>query len=511
MGGKQRDEEEQMFSRRRWLALTGAGSLAGLAGCLGGGGGGDDSDGGDGGDGGSGGDGGDGGDGTSTPTEGDGGGGGSNAADGPPVHVLTDYNNDAWQEQWEERLVPNFTEETGIEVEVEYSGLSGQQENRLATLIQSGDPPAINTSTFDQVADLWAADALSDVTEVVDQIESVAGELISTPLTQNDRLWQVSHGYYTSVFTYRQDVYDELGLEVPTSIEGMIENARVIDESDLDIRGYGLAGKKVGKAQDELQVFLGNMGTSSIGVAWKDEVGGELEIRYPEEEVTQLLEYFKELAGYSPDPTGIGWTESLRGWAGGQYAQQYHLNVWPGGVAASAGADEIAKNTRVAPLPRWEAGDVTKDDVWLWDPTPDGHQVFANSDNPEGAKEFLTYVYGDSIERTASLYNAEPTRFLPNYSDVLSSDTYQNYDYWSDYPSHLEQLEKCQNTIVADYYGNVPESNFNTSPVALYVNRFFFPAEMINMVVTGSSVQEAYDYGYSQLEQRFQEGMERFG
>ena len=494
-----------MLSRRRWLALTGAGTVAGLAGCLGGGGDGGDGDGGggDGGDGG-GGDGGDGGGGNGSD------GGGSNAADQPPVHVLTDYNNEAWQKQWEDRLVPGFTEETGIEVEMEYSGLSGQQENRLATLIQSGDPPAINTSTFDQVADLWAADSLADVTGVVDQVESVAGELISTPLTQNDKLWQVSHGYYTSVFTYRQDVYDELGLSVPDSIEGMIENARVIDESDLDIRGYGLAGKKVGKAQDELQVFLGNMGTSSIGVAWKDEVGGELEIRYPEKEVTQVLEYFKQLAQYSPDPTGIGWTESLRGWAGGQYAQQYHLNMWPGGVAAQAGAEEIAKNTRVAPIPRWKAGDVTKDDVWLWEPTPDGHHVFANSENPEGAKEFLTYVYGDSIERIASLYNAEPTRFLPNYSDVLSSDTYQGYEHWSNYPSHLEGLKKCQNTIVADYYGNVPESNFNTSPVALYITRFFFPAEMINMVVTGSTPKEAYDYGRSQLEQRFQEAQERF-
>ncbi len=513
MGGKHQDEKEQMLSRRRWLALTGAGTFAGLAGCTGGGGdgGGGGGDGGDGG-GGDGGDGGgsDGGDGGG----GDGGDGGGtpDPAELPPVHVLTDYNNEAWQAQWEDEIVPGFTEETGIEVRMEYSGLSGQQENRLATLIQSGDPPGMNTSTFDQVADLWASDQLADVTEVMDQVQSEAGDLIASPLTQDGQLWQVSHGYYTSVFHYRQDVYDELGLEVPESIEGMIENARIIDESDLDIRGYGLAGKKVGKAQDELQVFLSNMGTSGIGVRWVDgEIGGELEIHYPEDKVTQLLEYFQELAQYSPDPTGIGWAESLGNWAGGRFAQQYNLNMWPAGVAASAGAENIAQNTGVAPLPRWKSNGVDKSQNWQFEPTPDGHHVFANSENPVGTKRFLEYVYGDDISRTASLYEAEPTRFLPNYADVLESDTYQSFDYWEDYPSHLEGLEYCQNTIVADYYGNVPESNFNTSPVALYVTRFFFPAEMINMVVTGSSPQEAYEYGLGRLEQRFQEGQERFG
>jgi len=509
MGGKHQDDEEQLLSRRRWLALTGAGTVAGLAGCTGGGdgggGGGDGGDGGDGGsDGGGGGDGGDGGDGGNDGTP--------DPAELPEVHVLTDYNNEAWQTQWEEELIPGFTEETDIDVRIEYSGMSGSQENRLATLVQSGDPPGMNTSTFDQVADLWASEQLAETTDVVDQVESIAGDLIASPLTQDGKLWQVPHGYYTSVFHYRQDVYDELGLEVPESIEGMIENARIIDESDLDIRGYGLAGKKTGKAQDELQVFLSNMGTSGIGVRWKDgETGGELEIHYPEEEVTQLLEYFQQLAEYSPDPTGIGWAESLGDWAGGRFAQQYNLNMWPAGVAAGAGVDEIAKNTGVAPLPRWKAGDISKEDNWQFEPTPDGHHVFAESDNPVGTKRFLEYVYGDDISRTAGLYEAEPTRFLPIYGDVLDSDAYRSYDYWEDYPSHLEGLEFCQNTIIADYYGNVEESNFNASPVALYVTRFFFPAEMINMVATGSSPQEAYEYGLGKLEQRFQEGQDRFG
>lgn len=474
------DTEKRWLTRRQWLALTGAGTAVGLAGCFG--------------------------------DDGNGGGGTQDPTKLPAVHGLTDYNNEAWQKQWEEELVPAFTKETDIDVEIEYSGLSGQQENRLATLIQSGDPPGFNTSTLDQVADLLAEGQLAEVSDVVEKVESVAGEIVSPPLVQDGDMWQVSHGYYTSVFHYRQDIYDALGLDVPTSFQELLDNAKAIDEADMDVRGYGLAGKKVGKAQDEFQVYLANMGVSPIGLRWKDpDAMEELEIHFPEDEVTTLLSYFQDLAQYSPDPTGIGWAESLRGWVGNQYAQMYNLNMWPAGIAGGAGVEAIAKNTGVAPLPRWKEGGITKDDVWLFNATADGHHVFKNAENTPGTKRFLEWVYGGEMSRTASLYEAEPTRFLPNYADVLSSDTFQSFDHWQQWPSHLEGLEKCQNEIVADYYGNVPEANFNSSAVALYVTRFFFPAEMVNMVVTGSSPKEAYDYGRDKLEQRFQEGKEKFG
>jgi len=489
------------MTRREWLAIVGAGSAAGLAGCTGGDGG---DGGGDGGDGG--GDGGDGGD-------GGGGGGTPDPADLPPVHFLTDYNNEPWQAYWEDDLIPAFTDATGIDVDIEYSGMSGQQEGRLATLVQAGDPPAINTSTFDQVADLWAADQLETTTSVTDQVESVAGDMLATPFNQNGDIWEVPHGYYTSNFHYRTDIYDELGLDVPETFQEVMDNAQAIDEADMGIRGYGLAGQKTGKSQDEFQVYLANMGTSGIGLRWADpDAQDEVEIHFPEEEVVTLLEYFQELAQYSPDPTGLGWATSIQNYLGGQFAQQYHLNTWPAGIAGSAGVTPIAENTEVAPLPRWEAGGITKDDVWLYEPTPDGHHVFSQSENPAGAKEFLAWLYGDSIDRTASMYHTEPTRFLPDYADVLASDTYQGFSHWQDWPNHLEQLEYTQNTIVGDYYGNVPESDLSGSAVAVYVTRQWFYGEMINLVVTGQNTpQEAYDWGYGRLETRVQEGRERFG
>lgn len=483
-------DDEWSVTRRRALALAGAGAAGGLAGCVGGGG--DDNGGDGGGDGGNGGGGGDG-----------NGGGGS----GEPIHVLTDYNNEAWQKKWEKSLIPTFTEETGNEVKIEYSGFSGSQENRLANLVQAGDPPAFNTSTFEQVGDLWASDQLEDVGDVVAAAEETSGDLVSKPYHDGDSYWEMPHGAYAGTFIYREDVYEELGLEVPTSFQGVLENARVIDESDLDIRGYGLAGSKVGKAQDEFQTYLANMGVQEI--RFKDrEKQEEVEVWFPEEEIVTLLEFFKELSQYSPDPTSIGWGTSLRNWVGGQFAQQYNLNMWPGGVAAGAGVDKIAKNTGVAPMPLWEEGGISKEDSYLSNPTVDGHHVFSQADNTEGGKEFLKWLYADDQKRAANMYETEPTRFLPAYGDVIGTDAFQNYSMWEDYPGLLKKLERVSNEIVPNYYDNIEGSSVLAGhPIGVYYYRFFFQAEMVNQVVTDTSTpQEAYQFGLKQSKKRVEEG-----
>jgi len=481
------------LTRRQLLAMTGAGAAAGLAGCTGGGGG-NGSGNGSGGNG-----------------SGSGGGGGQDPASLPPAHVFTDYNNEDWQKQWEQTIQPQFSEATGIDLEMEYAGFSGQNESRLATLIQAGDPPALQTSTFEQVGDVWAADGLEEVSGTISSVESTAGELVAQPYHDGDKYWELPHGYYTGTFIYRQDVYDQLGLEVPTSFQDLLDNAKAIDESDMDIRGYGLAGKKVGKSQDEYQTFLANMGVQEL--RWKDPNDKEqgVELWFPKDEMIRLLEFQKELAQYSPDPSGIGWAESLSGWAGGEYAQQYHLNMWPGGVAAGA-SEELAKNTKVAPMPLWEEGGITKDKSLLASPTVDGWHLFSNAENTPGGRRLLEWMYADSIERTAGLYEAEPTRFLPDYADVLGSNTFSNFEYFQQFPSHLEQLKYVQNTIVGDYYNNNPEMDLVTSDVLQYYLRFFFQGEMVNqVVVVDVPPEQAWQQAKQTAQQRLQEGREQLG
>ncbi len=311
-------------------------------------------------------------------------------------------------------------------------------------------------------------------------------------------------------------MYELLGLSAPENHQQILENARAIDESDMDVRGYGLAGMRTGKSQDEFQTYLATMGVSGIGLRWVDsEAREELEIHWPEEEITTLLQWFKDLSQYSPDPTSIGWAESIGRWVQGQYAQQYHLNILPIGIAAqTAEANDsdalrgLARASQVTTLPLWDGNE--SGEAWLYEPAPDGYHILSNGSNTPGAKEWFSWLYGDSLDRTAGMYAQEPSRFLPTYADVLESDTFQNLDLWQAYPGVLEKLQYVQDEVLGNYYGQVEASDLN-SAVAVYCQRQWFYGEMVNQVVTDSmSVQEAYDWGQTQLEGHLQDAREQF-
>ncbi|WP_226040146.1 ABC transporter substrate-binding protein [Natrinema sp. DC36] len=440
------------------------------------------------------------------------------------VHFITDYYNTSWENLWDE-MASQFEENTDHSMNIEEGGMSGTQEGRLAQLIQAGNPPDANTSTFDQVADIWSTDQLSSVGGVVSSIEEVNGELnVGGAFLGGDDMFQIPHGVYVSNFQYRQDVYDELGLSEPETFQDVLDNAQAIDEAGgaySDMAGYGLAGMPTGKSQDEFQVLLASAGMSGLGIRWNDpEAQDELEMYWPEEEVTTVLQYMKDLAQYSPDPTSIGWAESLGGWAQGQYGQQYHLNAWPVGVAAlqaeAADSEEegqflsnVAENTQVMAYPTWEG--ISKDQNWLSAPAPDGYHVFSGGENTQAAKEWFEWLYADSMEKTVQFYEMDPGRFLPSYGDVLGSEAFQNQGIMQAHPHLYEKLQYVQNEIWGNHYGSVDAANVS-SPVALYMQRQWFYGEMVNNVVTDSmSVQEAYEYGEGELESALSEAKEQFG
>ncbi|WP_440764539.1 ABC transporter substrate-binding protein [Natronorubrum sp. DTA7] len=433
------------------------------------------------------------------------------------VHFITDYYNGQWEELWGE-LESEFEDETDVGMNIEEGGMSGTQEGRLAQLIQAGDPPDANTSTFDQVADIWETDQLETVNDVVSSIEEVNGEINTDAfLGEGDEIYQIPHGLYVSNFQYRADVFEELGLDEPETFQDVLDNAQAIDESDLDTRGYGLAGMPTGKSQDEFLVLLASAGVPGIGLRWTDpDAREELEIHFPEEEVTTVLQYMKDLSQYSPDPTGIGWAESLSDWVQGRYAQCYHLNAWPVGVTAlTAEAEDsgalrgLAEATQVRAYPTWD--EIDKDENWLSSPAPDGYHIFSGGDNTSGAKEWFEWLYADNMERTVRFYEADPGRFLPTYADVIESDEFQNQDIFQAHPHLLEKLQYCQDEIWGNHFGSVDEANIS-SPESLYMQRQWFYGEMVNNVVTDSmTVDEAYEWGYGRLEEEFENAQEQFG
>lgn len=471
------------LDRRRLLRASGAALAGALAGCPGQGG--DES--------------------TPSPT----------GTPAPPVFMLTDYADDSWVSLWRERLIPAFESATGIGVRSEFFPAS---RDRLRTLVDAGDWPDLNTSTFGRVCALGAHDEVEPLTDVVERARDLHGELVATPATDGSEYVQAPHGYRAATFLYRTDVYERLGLAVPTSFEEVLTNARAIDESGMDIRGYGLAGSPAGKAREAFQAYLARMGVPPTGLRWEDpSARSTVEIHFPRAEVEALLSFFGELAAYSVDPGEADWRESVRWWLDGGVAQQFHANNWAAGVAARLATEtdgdrdlaDVAEATGVAPLPYWRAGGVTREQARVGEPALDAFHLFEPGGNAAGGRRWLEWLYADDPERTARLYAVEPTRYVPNYADLLAPETYRGADWFDAFPGVFDQLRYVQETIVGDHYGQ-RSGELVDSPVGLYVGRQPFYGEMVRRVATGTaSVGEAYEFGRTRLEARLREAEER--
>ncbi|OIB57469.1 ABC transporter substrate-binding protein [Natrialba sp. SSL1] len=459
---------ENLHTRRQLLGAAGAGTAAAIAGCL----------------------------------------GGENGSD--EIHFYTDYSTESWQDRWESDLIPAFEDETDNTVNPEYAGFQGDSEERLMNLIQANDPPDIHVETFYTAADIWAQGMLQPMSDTLAAVEEVNGDInVETfedeegVVSQGDT-FHVSHGGYTNVLVYREDIYEALGLEVPETWDELVENAEAIDEAEEfdSTRGFATQAGVVGQSRELFWMFLYQNGVDTHQME-----DGEVEVWVPEEEAIEALEYLEELSQYSPDPSNLNWGTSLEQWVQGRIGQMYHVNGWAAGVAAAEGIDPIAENTAVAPLPR---NDIPLEESYMTLPTGNGYMVFEDGDDPDGAVEFIEWLYADSIERTASLFEQEPMRLLPAYDDVVTSDAYENLDYFQEWPEHLEINQQIQEEIVPMYGQNVDESP--TTGAEQYALSGYHYADMMNQIIVGDAdIEEALADAKEQAEERLEEGKELTG
>lgn len=457
-------------TRRRLLSTVGAGALAGLAGCSGGDGSSGENE-------------------AGTPTDGSGGsssdgGSGDGGSASTEIHLLTDYSSESWQSRWEKTILPAYEDQTGNTVNLEYTGMQGNARNRLMTLIQSGDTPNSFQSTPDTVAPLVMRGQTAPVTELVDGLSEEYGELLAEKLVYHDGEARfVPHGVYLGGLNYRADIYEQLSLSEPTTWDDLLTNSEAIDnDSDIEARGYGLSAVKAGKSSSEFETVLNTAGAHLF--EWKDESAGTMQIWFPEDKVVESLSFMEQIAQYSPDPSSISWGPGLSYWAGGRIAQQQHLNAWPAGVAASAGADEIARNSDIVRYPNKEGVDPETrgfNDV-------DCATLF-DTGGVDATRSFFELLY-DSTERVAGNHAMEPMRFIPVYKGFMETDAYQSIEVFQKYDGHLLDLNR---KIVSDIAPELSSPKRPRTLERMYVTAGPMLANMVNQVVVqGRNKSDAY-------------------
>ncbi|GAB3553894.1 extracellular solute-binding protein [Arthrobacter tumbae] len=142
----------------------------------------------------------------------------------------------------QEQVAADFTEATGIDVNV--VGLAAAEQNQSVVAgAAAGDLPDIALVGPDQVAS-WASqgllntDAAQSIVSSLD--ESTFSEEALNLVTVDGAYGAVPSDGWGELLYYRTDVFEQLGLDAPSTLEDVVTAAETISDSDLGMTGIVL-------------------------------------------------------------------------------------------------------------------------------------------------------------------------------------------------------------------------------------------------------------------------------
>lgn len=281
----------------------------------------------------------------------------------------------------------SFEEETGTPVEIEFTEIGGDYGQRVSQLIQGGNPPDIINAEQFRIGAYATQGILRPVGDVISAVEEQEEEVLDKfgfVYEGSDRL--VPAVASVSNNWYRQGVYDELGLEPPTTWEAERTAAKEITEADNDLYGLGYttAATVYGSYHAWVRLWSNNANVASRS---GDTVEVALDSGSNRDRVREVLERSQELIEYSPTATNWDWGEIYESYTGGTTATAMYSGGRP--KTQSIGQDKSwAADTKRVDAPY----NSSNRDAPLGNSAATGYALVQGSSNPEGAKEFVQYM-----------------------------------------------------------------------------------------------------------------------
>lgn len=134
--------------------------------------------------------------------------------------------------------VPEFTELTGIDVTFTDDPLDGLREKIVTSSV--ADPGSWDAGIY---FDTWGPELENFLLPLEDVMEvdlSDYPEATADLSTINGTVYGIPARSHVMMLYYRTDVFDELGLEVPTTYDELVTTAATISDSDLGVAGFTL-------------------------------------------------------------------------------------------------------------------------------------------------------------------------------------------------------------------------------------------------------------------------------
>ncbi len=216
---------------------------------------------------------------------------------------------------------------------------------------------------------------------------------------------------------YRQDLYDQMGLEPPTTWEEAITAAQTIGEQNSDVYGYAFRGQGAGYAvtYDFLPLLRGFEGDIFAGPPQ------DYSVRINDEAGQQAIELFVELLSYGPsEPQNIGQAELIALMQSGQLLQT-HLASAAWSNMDDQQASSVVDQVNYAVVPRPSNGvHAPTSGIWVM-----GIPPHIQDSKKQGAYDFLTWLMQEDAQMQYAEANGVVTRQDVYESDLANQETYR--------------------------------------------------------------------------------------
>ncbi|HWV78186.1 MAG TPA: extracellular solute-binding protein [Isoptericola sp.] len=320
---------------------------------------------------------------------------------------------------------------------------------KLLTAIKAGSgAPDIMQAEYQKIPQLVSSDALADLSGSLgdDVAEHFTDGVWDAVTLGSDAVYAVPQDSGPMQFYYRADIFEKLGIDVPTTWDEYADAARKVHEADPKAYLGTFSANDAG--------WFAGM-TQQAGASWYGIDGDAWSVDIDSDATTKVAEYWGGLVEegvidnkpmYTPewnaglnDGTQVGWLSA----------------IWAPGVLSGNAADTAGK-WEMAPMPQWDA-DAPATGAWGGSATA----VTSQSEHPEQAAEFITWLNTDpeavqALVDETGIYPAD----VPASTEALSDPP----EFFSNQPDFYEVAAQTAQTVQPFTYGpniNVAYSAYN--------------------------------------------------
>lgn len=296
-----------------------------------------------------------------------------------------------------EDLVPSFNKKyPDINIEIQKMAYDQMRDKLVASF--RAPEPSYDLIIVDNpwMQDFASAGFIQPLDSRIESTPNYAPDDFFAPLTDitqyNGKTYAVPFYNYALGLIYRKDLYQNAGLEVPQSLQGLAKNSARLTSGDT--AGMAMQPQRGYKVFEEWGNYLFAAGGSIYGS------DGEPSLDTPEAKKA-LNEYIKIYKNYAPaNSLNWGFDEANRAMATGKAAQMvgYNWNL-PSLNDPSGAAGDLAGKFELAPMP----GGKQVLGSWSW-------AIPANSGAPDAAWAFAAFITSKKVDAERVKAGGAPIR-----------------------------------------------------------------------------------------------------